>query len=534
MSHPLLEVKDLHIAFADSPVVSGVSFSIARGQMLALVGESGSGKSLSALAIPQLLPEQAKMQASSIKLEQQELVGCDEKTLLGLRGKAIGMIFQEPMSALNPLHTIGKQIAEAIEHHQPLLNRAQVRDRCLELLDQVRLPEPLTLLQRYPHQLSGGQRQRVMIAMALANNPALLIADEPTTALDVTIQQDILKLLKQLQRELGIAILLISHDLNLVARYAEKIAVMQAGTLVEQGDTQQVMQQPSMPYTRALLDAEPERNIREPAQSPLLLDVRSLSVRFATGRSGFRKQYFEAVSNASLQLERGKTLGIVGESGSGKSTLALALLNLLPWQGEAFFDGQPLHSLSRPQWRSLRQSLQVVFQDPWGTLNPRLTVGQIISEGLEVHEPHLTSQEIAERLAAILLECGLTPDIRHRYPHEFSGGQRQRIAIARALILNPKLVILDEPTSALDRTVQKQILELLARLQQQHDLSYLFISHDLKVVRSISHQVLVMKRGQIVESNDTESLFRQPQQPYTQRLLAAAFDEQRYQLSPTV
>ncbi len=520
-----LEIKNLSIRFPGQthPAVDGISLDIPSGRVLALVGESGSGKSLTALAALRLLPPQAHMTADRLRVQDLDVVHLDARGLRRLRGGMAGMIFQEPLSALNPLHTVEKQISETLFLHQGL-SREGARARCLDLLAQVQIPHPETLLGRYPHQLSGGQRQRVMIAMALANRPTLLIADEPTTALDVTIQAEILQLLRGLQKDLQLSVLLITHDLGIVRHYADDLAVMQRGKIVEQGTAQAILAAPQHPYTRHLLDSEPGGCAPQPdLDKPLQLAVDDLNVTFGQPGSRWRRATaFHAVQNASLRLNRGETLGIVGESGSGKSTLALALLRLIESQGEIHFDTQPLHHLRGRQMKPWRARMQVVFQDPWGTLNPRMTIGQIVAEGLKVHDPGRNQQARDERVIRTLEEVGLQPEMRHRYPHEFSGGQRQRIAIARALILKPDLLVLDEPTSALDRSVQHQVLELLQRIQQEHGLSYIFISHDLKVIRSISHHIIVMKDGLIVEQGITEQVFTHPQSVYTRQLIEAA------------
>ncbi|MCG8394921.1 MAG: dipeptide ABC transporter ATP-binding protein [Pseudomonadales bacterium] len=521
----LLSMQGLTIDFGDQRVVSNMSLTLEKGHMLALVGESGSGKSLTALSILDLLPDNAVWRADTLTLEEQDLLALDSRQKRALRGGRIGMIFQEPLTALNPLHTVEKQISESLFVHQGM-SRKRARDRCLELLRQVELPATDDMLGRYPHQLSGGQRQRVMIAMALANDPQILIADEPTTALDVTVQETILTLIKRLQKELDLAILLISHDLGVVSRYADDIIVMHHGKAVETGTTDQVLNQPQADYTRHLLESEPHGAMPPLADnSPSLLEASDIAVAF----KGKRQRLFapvpvlQAVDHISLTIRRGETLGIVGESDSGKSTLALAMLRLIPSQGHILMDDTDLRALNRRQMRGWRNRLQVVFQDPFGSLNPRMTVGQIIAEGLAVHAPQLSRDAREERVSRMLDEVGLPEAARHRYPHEFSGGQRQRIAIARALILEPELLVLDEPTSALDRSVQFQILELLKSLQKKHDLSYLFISHDLKVIRSICHRVMVMKDGKVVEQGDTRDIFEKPSQDYTHRLMAAAF-----------
>ena len=520
-----LAIDNLTVRFGNQQpaAVNGVSLSIGAGEMLALVGESGSGKSLTALAVPQLLPDQCQWRADSIRVNGEEMVGASEARLRQLRGGQVGMIFQEPLSALNPLHTVEKQVSETLFVHQGMSSQA-ARKRCLELLELVRLPEPESFLGRYPHQLSGGQRQRVMIAMALANNPVLLVADEPTTALDVTVQRSILTLIKQLQKDLGLSVLLISHDLGLVHRYAERIAIMRQGAIVEHGDALTVMRQPAHPYTRELMASEPTGQAEPVSVDEPLLQVRDMRVLFPTRkRWGRPVEWFRAVDGISLELGAGETLGIVGESGSGKSTLAMAILRLLDGQGQVTLSGQRLDQLSGRRLRPWRAHMQVVFQDPWGTLNPRMTVGQIVSEGLEVHRADLGEQEQQRRAAAALEETGLPADMMHRYPHELSGGQRQRVAIARALVLNPRLLVLDEPTSALDRSVQHQVLALLESLQKKHQLAYLFISHDLKVVRAISHRLLVMRDGRMVEYGETEALFANPGDAYTRELIDAAW-----------
>ncbi|MZR61896.1 ABC transporter ATP-binding protein [Alcanivorax sp. DP30] len=521
----LLSIRGLTIQFGDQTAVDNMELQLEAGRMLALVGESGSGKSLTALSLLDLLPESAHWSADSMSLGDQDLLKLDHKQKRTLRGGRIGMIFQEPLTALNPLHTVEKQISEALFIHQGM-SQTRARERCLELLKQVELPATAEMLRRYPHQLSGGQRQRVMIAMALANDPEILIADEPTTALDVTVQETILTLIKRLQQELGLSILLISHDLGVVSRFADDIIVMNKGKRVEAGPTHEVLAHPQEDYTRHLLDSEPRGRMPAlAADSPELLLASDIEVTFKGKRSRLFQPppLFKAVDNISLSLRKGETLGIVGESGSGKSTLALALLRLIGSRGSVTLDGTELHTLSQGQLRPWRRRMQVVFQDPYGSLNPRMTVGQIIAEGLAVHEPSMPRAVRDERVSELLKEVDLPPQTRNRYPHEFSGGQRQRIAIARALILNPDLLILDEPTSALDRSVQFQILELLKTLQQRHGLSYLFISHDLKVIRAICHRVMVMKDGKVVEEGDVQAIFDAPSQAYTQKLIAAAF-----------
>lgn len=519
MTDHLMDIRNLRVGFGEQPVVRGINLQIRRGECLALVGESGSGKSVTAHSILQLLPASARIEGS-IHLGAEELLGASARRLQALRGNQVAMIFQEPMTSLNPLHTVERQVGEALRLHTGL-NGHGIRERTLVLLRQVGLQQVEDRLNAYPHQLSGGQRQRVMIAMALACEPKLLIADEPTTALDVTVQRKILELLKDLQQQLGMALLLISHDLNLVRHIAHRVAVMCDGEIVEQAECEALFQSPVHAYTRQLLDAEPGVEPLPVAASPQLLNVKGLDVRFPLGGPFWRRRYLHAVRGLDLNVRRGTTLGIVGESGSGKSTLGQAILGLIQARGEVSFAGTPLQGLDSRQMRPWRKRMQVVFQDPFGSLSPRLSVLQIIAEGLRVHTP-LTPAEREEAVVQVLHEVGLDPAVRHRYPHEFSGGQRQRIAIARALVLKPDLIVLDEPTSALDRTVQKQIIELLRRMQQDHGLTYLFISHDLAVVRALAHELLVMKDGQVVERGVTAQVFDSPTHPYTRQLLAAA------------
>ncbi|WP_445679555.1 ABC transporter ATP-binding protein [Radicibacter daui] len=530
--HPLLAVSHLGVDFAGTGAVvhavRNVSFTLERGQTLALVGESGSGKSVTAASILQLLPYPAARHTagSSVKFSGQEMIGAAAKELRRIRGGRIAMIFQEPMTSLNPLHTIEKQVTETLRLHKGL-GRTAARARTLELLHLVGIPEPERRLGSYPHELSGGQRQRVMIAMALANEPDLLIADEPTTALDVTIQAQILALLKELQGRLGMALLLITHDLGIVRKVADSVCVMNRGEIVEQGAVASVFDAPQHAYTSHLLAAEP-RGAVAPANdaAPLLVETTDLKVHFPIKTGLMRRvtDHVKAVDGVSLAIPAGTTLGVVGESGSGKSTLGFALLRLLRSEGAIRFDGQDIQGWQFNQMRPLRRQMQLVFQDPFGSLSPRFSVADIIAEGLEVHEPGLTRIEREARVATALEEVGLTPEMRHRYPHEFSGGQRQRIAIARALVLKPRFIVLDEPTSALDMSVQAQIVDLLRGLQQRHNLTYLFISHDLRVVRAMSHQVLVMKDGKVMERGSAEHIFEEPQTPYTRALLAAAFN----------
>ncbi len=533
MSETLIEVRDLTVAFGQGKsavmAVKGLSFDLAKGETLALVGESGSGKSVTALSILQLLPYPAAKHGpySSITFRGEELVRASEAALRKIRGNRVAMIFQEPMTSLNPLHTIQKQVSETLLIHKGM-GKVAAAKRVLELLRLVGIRDPEKRLDAYPHQLSGGQRQRVMIAMALANEPDVLIADEPTTALDVTIQAQVLGLLKRLQKQLGMALLLITHDLTVVRRMADRVAVMTQGEIVETGVTEEIFQHPKHAYTQKLLAAEPKgRPEPVPAGAPVLMEASDLKVYFPIKRGVLKRtvDHVKAVDGVSLAVRAGETVGVVGESGSGKTTLGFALLRLVPEaSGPVVFQGRRIDGLSAKELRPLRSELQVVFQDPYGSLSPRLTVADIIAEGLTIHEPQIGQAERQQRIAAALEEVGLDPVMASRYPHEFSGGQRQRIAIARAIILKPAFVVLDEPTSALDMSVQAQIVELLRALQRKHQLGYLFISHDLRVVRAMAHQVLVLKDGKVVEQGEAEALFRAPQQPYTQALLKAALD----------
>jgi microcin C transport system ATP-binding protein len=520
----LLDIRDLRVDFGGSPAVKGISFAIEKGETVGVVGESGSGKSVTALSILQLLSYPPARQSGSIQFDGQELVGAPETTLRKVRGARIAMIFQEPMTSLNPLHTIERQIGESLQLHKGLHGKA-ARTRIIELLGLVGIPHPEERLGSYPHELSGGQRQRVMIAMALANEPDLLIADEPTTALDVTVQAQILDLLQDLQRRFGMALLLITHDLGVVRKMAAKVCVMRHGEIVEAGLVDDVFQRPQHEYTKMLLAAAPKgQAVATNAAAEPLLECRDLQVHFPI-KSGFLRRttsVVKAVDDVSLQVKAGQTLGVVGESGSGKTTLGLALLKLIESRGEIIFRSQSIQDLSNSEMRPLRREMQVVFQDPYGSLSPRLSVAQIVGEGLGVFKIGANKAEREGLVAAALTEVGLDPTVRHRYPHEFSGGQRQRIAIARALILKPKFVVLDEPTSALDLSVQAQIVDLLCELQEKHGLGYLFISHDLRVVRALSHEVLVMKDGQVIERGPVEQIFQAPQQDYTKALLAAA------------
>ena len=528
MSQPILDVRDLRVAFrqdgATTHAVRGVSFQVARGETLAIVGESGSGKSVTALSTVQLLGDSAVM-SGSITYNGVEMVGAKEPALRKVRGNDISFIFQEPMTSLNPLHTLEKQLAESIELHQGLRGPA-VRARIIELLNRVGIRDPESRLGAYPHQLSGGQRQRVMIAMALANGPELLIADEPTTALDVTIQAQILDLLADLKARDQMSMLFITHDLTIVRKIADRVCVMKNGEIVEEGPTAALFANPQHPYTRTLLAAESTGvPVPVPADAPVVLETDATKIWFPI-QAGLLKRtvgHIKAVNSASLTLRAGETLGVVGESGSGKTTLALAVMRLIRSEGRIAFNGQDIHHLSQRQMRPLRSDMQIVFQDPFGSLSPRMTVEQIIAEGLGVHgvDPGRNRRDM---VADIMGEVGLDPAMMDRYPHEFSGGQRQRIAIARAMILRPQLLVLDEPTSALDMTVQVQIVHLLRELQQKNGLAYLFISHDLKVVRALSHKVMVMKQGDVVEAGDADTIFDVPKDPYTRQLMAAAFE----------
>ncbi len=528
MTENLIEVRDLAVEFVNvdraQRVVEGVSFDIRKGETLALVGESGSGKSVTAHSILRLLPYPlARHPAGEIRYAGEDLLKADEKRMRQIRGNRIAMVFQEPMTSLNPLHTVGTQINEVLQLHKGLRGKA-ASARTLELLELVGIPEPKKRIRAYPHELSGGQRQRVVIAMALANEPELLIADEPTTALDVTVQLKILELLKELQARLGMSLLLISHDLNLVRRIAHRVCVMQRGRIVEQASCEELFHKPQHPYTQELLAAEPSGDPAPAEPAPPLLEVQDLRVWFPIRKGLLRRtvDHIKAVDGVTFSLPRGQTLGIVGESGSGKSTLGLAILRLLSSRGEIRFQDQALEKMSQRAVRPLRRQMQVVFQDPFGSLSPRMSVGQIVGEGLDIHGMG-NAEEQAQAIIDALVEVGLDPESRHRYPHEFSGGQRQRIAIARALVLKPELILLDEPTSALDRTVQRQVVELLRSLQAKYNLTYLFISHDLAVVRALSHQMMVVKQGKVVEQGAARTIFAAPQHPYTQQLLESAF-----------
>lgn len=532
---PLLEIDNLHVGFTggsngDTGVVDAVkqvSLTIQPNQTLGLVGESGSGKSVTALSILQLLAPTAVHKAGSIKFMGEELLGAPAKRLQAIRGNEIAMIFQEPMTSLNPLHSIEKQITEILDLHQGIRNH-KARPVVLDLLNKVGLPDAESRLSALPHELSGGQRQRVMIAMALANRPRLLIADEPTTALDVTVQKQILELLKEIQQETGMSLLLISHDLGVVKYMADQVCVMKGGHIVEAGPPAALFSQPQHDYTKSLVEAEPTGAPCPPPapDTPPLLTATHMRVLFPVKKNllGKATDFVRAVDDVSLSLAPGETLGVVGESGSGKTTLGRALLRLLGGEGNIVFDGTPLHDLKGTQLRPLRKHMQIVFQDPYGALSPRMSVRQIITEGLQLHEPALDADAVHEKLQHVLADVGLDIGIADRYPHEFSGGQRQRIAIARAMILNPRLVVLDEPTSALDRSVQAQIVDLLRDLQNRRKLAYIFISHDLKVVRALAHRVMVMKDGKLVEEGASEDIFTRAANPYTRQLIDAAFE----------
>jgi microcin C transport system ATP-binding protein len=531
INQPLLDVRDLSVAFRqggnESVAVDHVSFSIDRGQCVALVGESGSGKSVSALSVLKLLPyPTAHHPSGSIRFKGQELLGMSENEIRGIRGNDISIIFQEPMTSLNPLHTIEAQIAEVIYLHSGVRGR-MARERTLELLTQVGIPDPASRLGSYPHQLSGGQRQRVMIAMALANEPDLLIADEPTTALDVTVQAQILKLLADIRARLGMSMLFITHDLGIVRRIADTVCVMNHGKIVEQGPVEQVFTAARHPYTKALLAAEPKPDPAPPRpDAPVVISSNDLKVWFPIKRGLMRKTvgHIKAVDGVSISVRKGETLGVVGESGSGKTTLGLALLRLISSDGPIVFLGKNIQGLKFKQMRPIRRDMQIVFQDPFGALSPRMSVGDIVAEGLGVHQPSLSEEERETRVVKALKDVGLDPATRFRYPHEFSGGQRQRISIARAVVLEPNFVVLDEPTSALDMLFQAQMVDLLRDLQRKRDLTYMFISHDLRVVASLASNLIVMRHGKVVEEGVAADLFKTPKTDYTRALFAAAFN----------
>jgi microcin C transport system ATP-binding protein len=531
VDNALLKIEDLSVSFGrddrEVRAVRNISFDIGKGETVALVGESGSGKSVTALSVMQLLPyPMAWHPSGSITFNNIEMVGAEEEALSKIRGDRIGIIFQEPMTSLNPLHTIEKQVGEIIFLHKQL-DRDMARRRIIELLQQVGLAEAESRLQSYPHQLSGGQRQRVMIAMALANDPDLLIADEPTTALDVTIQAQILALLKDLQRQRNMSMLLITHDLGIVRKVADKVCVMTQGRIVEQGATRQIFDQPQHSYTQHLLAAEPGgKPITASADAPIVMQTDDLKVWFPIKRGIMRRivGHVKAVDGISMDVREGHPVGVVGESGSGKTTLAMGLLRLEKSDGPIVFLGNDIQGLGWKELRPMRRQMQIVFQDPYGSLSPRMSIGQIIEEGLLVHEPQLDYDARRKIINEALIEVGLDPATQDRYPHEFSGGQRQRIAIARAMVLKPRFVVLDEPTSALDMSVQAQIVDLLRDLQQRHKLAYLFISHDLKVVRALADEVIVMRQGKVVEQGSADRIFDTPREAYTKALIAAAFN----------
>ncbi len=529
MTAPLLTIENLSVAFPAEErtveAVKSISLTIARGETLALVGESGSGKSVTALATVGLLPDTARV-TGSVKYAGAEMIGASRRELMRVRGNDISFIFQEPMTSLNPLHTIEKQLAESLALHQGVTGR-QARGRIIELLNQVGLRDPEERLDAWPHQLSGGQRQRVMIAMALANKPDLLIADEPTTALDVTIQAQILALLAELQRAQGLSMLFITHDLGIVRKVAQRVAVMKEGEIVETGPTAEVFDNPQHPYTKMLLAAEPTgRPDPVPADTKPLIEGRKIRVWFPVKRGFFRRTvgHIKACTDIDIDLSTGETLGVVGESGSGKTTLALALMRLIGSQGRITFEGRDIHALRKRDLRALRRDMQIVFQDPYGSLSPRMSIAEIVAEGLGVHGLGEGNVSKRDAVAEAMEEVGLDPATMDRYPHEFSGGQRQRVAIARAMILKPRFLVLDEPTSALDMTVQTQIVDLLRDLQRRHQLGYLFISHDLRVVRAMAHKLIVMRNGDVVEAGTADQIFDAPQTEYARALMAAAFD----------
>jgi microcin C transport system ATP-binding protein len=530
-STPLLSVRNLGVTFTQGDhvtvAVEGVSFDLEKGETLGLVGESGSGKSVTALSIMRLLPyPSAAHPTGEILFKGKDLLKASDRELRAVRGDEISIVFQEPMTSLNPLHTIEQQVGEILKIHRGMSDAA-ARRRVLELLDQVGIRDAESRLGAYPHQLSGGQRQRVMIAMALANEPDLFIADEPTTALDVTVQAQILKLLADLQKQTGMALLFITHDLGIVRKFADRVCVMTNGRIVEQGPTEEIFRNPRHAYTRHLLAAEPKGDPpKSDPKAPVVMSADDLKVWFPIKRGLLRKTvgFVKAVDGVDVVVREGQTLGVVGESGSGKTTLGLALMRLISSDGTIVFLGRPIQGRSFDEMRPLRGEMQIVFQDPYGSLSPRMSVADIVGEGLKVHSPAMTVAEREKRVARALEEVGLDPSTRHRYPHEFSGGQRQRIAVARAIVLEPKFIMLDEPTSALDMSVQAQVVDLLRDLQRRRNLAYLFISHDLKVVRALANDIIVMRNGKVVEQGTAASVFDSPKSDYTKALLAAAFD----------
>ncbi|WP_295727366.1 ABC transporter ATP-binding protein [uncultured Bartonella sp.] len=527
----LLSVRDLSVMFRqdgkETLAVDHVSFDINSGETLALVGESGSGKSVTALSILKLLSyPMASHPSGEILFDNKDLMKLDEKSLQKVRGKDIAMIFQEPMTSLNPLHTVERQVSEVMKVHEGMSDK-DARQRTIELLTQVGIREPEKRLSSFPHQLSGGQRQRVMIAMALANNPQLLIADEPTTALDVTVQAQILELLEKLKQERSMSMLFITHNLGIVRKFADRVCVMTGGKIVETGKTANIFNHPQHDYTKKLLAAEPKGNPpKADKNAPVVMEGEKVRVWFPVKKGFFRRtvDYIKAVNVIDVTIREGQTLGVVGESGSGKTTLGLALTRMISSKGHIRFNGKDIEHFSFKQMRPLRRHIQIVFQDPFGSLSPRMSVGEIIAEGLLIHEKNLNYEERDERVVRALEEVDLDPETRNRYPHEFSGGQRQRIAIARAMVLNPRFVMLDEPTSALDMSVQAQVVDLLRTLQQKHNLAYLFISHDLKVVKALANDLIVMRNGQMVEHGPAEEVFSSPKTEYTRALMNAAFD----------
>ena len=521
----LLSVRDLTIRFGAFAAARRVSFDIAPGETLALVGESGCGKSVTALSILKLLPPAAQIEGK-VLLDGQDLVAASDQVLRGVRGNQVGMIFQEPMSSLNPVHTVGKQIGEVLAVHQGMRKTA-ARQRTLALLREVGIPDPESRIDDFPHQLSGGQRQRIMIAMALANDPKLLIADEPTTALDVTVQAQILALLKSLQQRHGMAMLFITHDLTIVRKIADRVAVMTGGEIVESGPTAEIFARPQHIYTKKLLAAAPKGLPNLPnGSAPTLVETKDLKVWFPIKRGLLRRTvgHIRAVDGVDIAIKRGETLGVVGESGSGKSSLGYAILRLIPSRGRIVVLGETVSAKTARGLRPLRRHMQIVFQDPFGSLSPRMSVGEIIGEGLRVHMPKLTPAERQAKVHTALGEVGLDPHAADRYPHEFSGGQRQRIAIARALVIEPDFLVLDEPTSALDISIQAQVIDLLRAVQHKRNLTYLFISHDLRVVKALAHSLVVMRHGKVVETGPAAAIFARPRDPYTRQLMAAAFD----------
>ena len=520
----LLEIKNLSVDFKLREnifrAVDNISFEIDKNQTLALVGESGSGKSVTAMSILKLLPYPKAMHPKNSKIifEGKNILEFDNKSLRQIRGNIVTMIFQEPMTSLNPFHRVGDQIIEAIITHSKT-SKKEAKNKAFELLELVEIPDLSRRFKSFPHELSGGQRQRVMIAMALVNNPKLLIADEPTTALDVTIQAQILDLMSKLQKELGMSILFITHDLGLVDKFSDKVAVMKEGKIVEIGETKKVFTNPKEEYTKLLLASIPQEKTTIKSEPKPLVEISDLDVFYRIeSQNIFKENYFHAVKNVNLKINKKTTIGLVGESGSGKSTLGRAIANLLPYKGSVIFDGKEISSIND---RSIRKDIQIIFQDPYGSLSPRLTVGDIIGEGLDIHM-NLSKKERNDLIEQTMKEVELDPKYRFKYPHEFSGGQRQRIAIARSIILKPKFIILDEPTSALDRSIQIQIIDLLKSLQEKYSLTYLFISHDLKVIRAMSDRILVMQNGEMVEEGNAKSIFEKPKEEYTRELLSAA------------